>query len=264
MKAFATLFATLLLALGFSQASYAWPPVEVSFGTDRGQPFSLLLDGQPVARFATQPVRLNQLAPGRHWVEMALIGPRRGPRVSTAVWLQEGWATSFVLTERPGYGWRLRQVGTAALEGYGYDDQDPGYAQPPIAPQPGPGSYPPPAGGAYPPPSAAGPLPYPAPGGALIPMSPAEAAELVQALRAANFDDRRLPLVQQALAHCYLQSEQLAAIVRTMAFDESQKRVAVLGYSHLADPQNFHRVLSALTFSTSANAVLGELGLARY
>ena len=95
-------------------------------------------------------------------------------------------------------------------------------------------------------------------------MSPAESADLVRALRACSFDDRRLPLAEQALSRSYLRSEQLADIVQTMSFGKSQKQVAKLGYAHLSDPHNFHLVLNAFTFQTDASQVLTELGLPRY
>lgn len=264
MKTLATLLAAGLLVLGCATTSQAaWPPVEATFGTERGMPFSLRLDGQPVARFATQVVHLDQLAPGQHWVEISLPNVRSGPRVRAVVWLEAGLATTFMLSERPGYGWQLRQVGTAALEGFGYEGQGQTYSLPPTAAMPGAGSYPLPSGPVLPAPSPTPAPTYPAPAMPLTPMSPAETAELVQTLRSYSFDDRRLPLAQQALAHSYLQAAQLASIVRALTFSESQKRVAVFGYSHLSDPQNFHRVLNALTFPTDANSVLTELGLPR-
>lgn len=294
MQTLRTLLATGLLLLSLLPASHAQAPdpLEVVFGVERGLPFSLVLDGQLVARLATQPVHLTALAPGQHWVELSLPSARRGPQVAVQaqVWLKPGLSTTFLLTERPGYGWRLRQVSTVALEGYGYENQGPTYGQPPVAaaPAPGgygyptPGNYPgQPAPGGYPPapgpggypgqPGAPSPGPgqpggygYPAPSTALLPMGPAELANLVRALRASSFDNRRLPLAEQALSRSYLQSEQLADIVRTMSFSDSQKRVAKLGYAHLLDPQNFHRVLSAFTFPLAATQVLNELGLPRY
>lgn len=309
MQGLRTLLATSLLLLGLLPASHAQAPdpLEAVFGVERGLPFSLRLDGQPVARLATQPVRVTAVAPGQHWVELSLPSARRGPQVAVRaqVWLEPGLSTTYMLTERPGYGWRLRQVSTVVLEGYGYEDQGPTYSQPPMAtaPAPGgygypaPGSYPnQPAPGGYPGPPTSGGYGYPAPGTyppaptpggypsqpgapypgsaqpggysgppvALIPMSPAESADLVRALRACSFDNRRLPLAEQALSRSYLQSEQLADIVRTMAFSDSQQQVAKLGYAHLSDPHNFHRVLSAFTFPTAASQVLDDLGLPRY
>jgi hypothetical protein len=274
--------ASLWLLLGAYPSHAAQALAVVNFSVERGQPFSLLLDGQPVTRPTAQQVHLDNVAPGEHQVELSLgTGLRsRGPRIQAAVWLEEGLETSFVLTQRPGYGWQLRQVSTVALPGYGYQDQPGSYGQP-AAPgyggQPGnapvgPASYPPvagpgyPAGAGYPPAGAPG-YPaagsYPAAGGYLMPLGRQDAADLVRALRQCSFDDKRLPLFYQAVERAYVRADDLAAIVRAMTYAESQQKVAEFGYSHLADPQNFHRVLAALTFPTDASRILDHLGLPR-
>ena len=275
---FTSCLAALLLLLG-ATPSQATPPLAVAnFSVEKGVPFSLTIDGQPVP--ATTPqVHLDNIAPGPHSVELAfgtaLKGRNRG-RVQADVWLEEGLETSFVLTQRPGRGWQLRQVGTLALPGYGYEDQPGTYAQPgPAANDPGPiatgGAYPPPAGYPTTPGYPAGPTyggppaGYPAPGGyPAAPVANSDIAGLVQALKQCSFDDKRLPIFYQAISHAYLRSDELAQLVRTMTFSESQCQVAEFGYAHLSDPQNFHRVLAALTFSTDANTVLTKLGLSRY
>lgn len=299
MKAFFTFCLAGLLAF---TAQAATPPVVVNFSVERGQAFSLLLDGQAVTRPTAQQVHLDNVAPGEHQVELSLATAARGrgQRVQATVWLEEGLETSFVLTQRPGYGWQLRQVSTTALPGYGYADQpgtygqpaDPDYADQPGAnapaggypPTAGPaGSYPtgtgyPPAGGApgYPPAGSypapggyPGPSNYPAPGGYSAPggypqpLSRQDAADLVRTLRQYPFDDKRMPLFYQAVGRTYVRADDLAAMVRTLTFSESQQKAAEFGYTHLVDPQNFHRVLAALTFPTDASRVLNHLGLPR-
>lgn len=309
MKALFTYCLTGLLVLAgthFSQA--ATPPVVVNFSVERGQAFSLLLDGQAVTRPTAQQVHLDNVAPGAHQVELSLPTAQRGrgPRVQATVWLEEGLETSFVLTQRPGYGWQLRQVSTAALPGYGYEDQpgtyaqpaDPGYADQPGNAPAGPTGYPPttgptggypggaggyppttgpaggyPGGAGYPPaggapgypPAGSYPAPggYPGPGSYLQPLNRQDAADLVRTLRQYSFDDKRLPLFYQAVGRTYVRADDLAAMVRTMTFSESQQKAAEFGYAHLVDPQNFHRVLTALTFPSDASRVLEHLGLPR-
>ena len=239
-------------------------PVAVDFAAERGAVFQVVLDNQPLTVRPTGQLHLENLTPGRHWAEFTVLGPGAPRRVRAAFWLEPGLATRFVLTQRPGYGLQLRQVGTAALDGYGYEGQGRTYGSPDEA-DPGAAGYPPypPVGGLGQPPYPPGPG-YPAPNaGYLLPMSPAEVADLVQALRRCSFDSRRLPLLHQALAHSYLQSADLALLVRTMTFSDSQKETAEFGYAHLSDPHNFYRVLEALTFSTGASEILADLGLAR-
>ena len=301
MKAlFTYCLAGLLAFAGAHPGQAATPPVVVNFSVERGQAFSLLLDGQAVTRPTAQQVHLDNVAPGEHQVELSLATASRGrsQRVQATVWLEEGLETSFVLTQRSGYGWQLRQVSTAALPGYGYADQpgtygqpaDPGYAdQPGGTVATGSDGYPPtagpaggyPAGTGYPspsyPPAGSYPTPngypapgtYPAPGGYATPggypqpLSRQDAADLVRTLRQYPFDDKRLPLFYQAVGRTYVRADDLAAMVRTLTFSESQQKAAEFGYSHLVDPQNFHRVLAALTFPTDASRVLDHLGLPR-
>lgn len=290
MKAlFTSCLASLLLLLGAHPGHAAEPLAVVNFSVERGLPFILVLDGQTVTRPTAQQVHLDNVAPGEHQVELNLNAAprdRSGSRIRATVWLEQGLETSFVLTQRPGYGWQLRQVSTAALPGYGYEDQpgtygssiDPGYNE---QPSNAPGAYPPTAGPGYP----AGPNPgypaspsyppagrpgyppaagYPAPGGYLLPLGRQDAADLVRALRECSFDDKRLPIFYQAVGRAYLRSDDLAAMVQTMRFSEAQQKAAEFGYAHLTDPQNFHRVLAALTFPTDARLVLEHLGLPRY
>lgn len=281
-----------MLALAGALPGHAEAPLAVvNFSVERGLPFSLTLDGQPLTRLQAQPVQLDTLAPGQHQVALDL-GPntgrgRRAQHVQATVWLEQGLETSFVLTQRPGYGWQLRQVSTVALPGYGYPDQPGTYTQPAPEPsQPAPG-YPPvagtgyPSGGSYPDsgagyPAVPGPsYPYPPVAPPVYPAGPAypaagayapnnsDVASLIDALKQCSFDDKRLPIFYQALSRAYVRSDELAQLVRTMTYSDSQCQVAEFGYAHLSDPQNFHRVLAALTFSTDASTVLDKLGLRR-
>lgn len=284
MKAFFTSCLASLLSLAGAPASHADAPLAIAnFSVERGLAFSLTLDGQPLTRLSAQPVHLDTLAPGQHQVELdlapATARSRRTQHVQATVWLEEGLETNFVLTQRPSFGWQLRQVSTVALPGYGYADQAGTYNQP--APEaaynapPSEAGYPSAPGPAYPaapaypsipsyPPVApaypAGPA-YPAVGA--YPPINSDVAGLVEALKQCSFDDKRLPLFYQAVGRSYVRADDLALMVRTMTYSDSQRQVAEFGYGHLSDPQNFNRVLAALTFSTDASTILNNLGLQR-
>jgi hypothetical protein len=278
MKAlFTCCLASLLLLAGAHPGHAAVPLAVVNFSVERSLPFSLTLDGQPLTRSSAQPVHLDNLAPGQHQVELDL-GPttargRRMRPVRATVWLEEGLETSFVLTQRPGSGWQLRQVSTAALPGYGYADQVGTYAQPTPEPEaaynvpPTAAAYPPASGPAYPAAPGYPPVAPAYPTGAAYPGAyppiNSDVAGLVQALKQCSFDDKRLPIFYQAISRSYVRADDLALMVRTMTYSDSQRQVAEFGYGHLSDPQNFHRVLAALTFSTDASTVLDNLGLQR-
>lgn len=104
----------------------------------------------------------------------------------------------------------------------------------------------------------------PAPGGNYLqPISPRDLAELTQALNRCPFDDQRLDIAHQALNRSSLRATKLAALVRTMIFDKSQKELAKFGYAHVSDPQNFCRMYDAFTFPLSAREMRQEIGLPR-
>jgi len=142
MKPLATLAATALLTWTAS-AAFAAPPATVNFSAERGQAFSLVLDGRLLTQPLARQVHVGPLLPGRHWADFTLPSPYgRSMHFRTAVWLQPGVEASYVLLLRPGYGPQLQQVGAVAL--YGPGRLGPGY--------PG-GAYPPPNapyGGTYP------------------------------------------------------------------------------------------------------------------
>jgi hypothetical protein len=138
MKTLLKLAATALLAWVATPALAAPPPTAITIFSERGQPFSLALDGRLLTRPLARQVHLDWLAPGQHWADFS-VPTAYGPplRFRTAVWLQPGLSTNYVLVLRP-YGPQLRQVGATVLGGPGYS---PGaYA---------PGGYPPPPSGYY-------------------------------------------------------------------------------------------------------------------
>ena len=157
MKTLFTLAAAALLTWVASASAIAAPPAPpagATFVSERGQVFGLVLDGQPLTRPVAQQVRVARLVPGQHWADFS-VPSRYGPplRFRTAVWLQPGLETNYVLVLRPGYGPQLRQLGAVPL------------GRPVYGP---PGSYP---GGTYPggyqqgyPAPPQGPVPYNAPG----------------------------------------------------------------------------------------------------
>ena len=268
MKPLLTLAATGWLAFGLATAGQAQPvgppPTAVNFTSERGVPFGLVLDGQLLAAPVVRALHLDYLAPGQHWADFSVPSAAGLQRTRVNVWLEPGLETSFVLVQRPGRPMQLRQVSRGPVLPRDYPAWAPG---PDDYDGPGQGPYSG-NGGAYPP---AGPGGYPVPGNVpaypggnyLAPLNPRDAADLAQALSRCPFDDQRLDMAHQALERNSLRSVELAALVRTLTFDKSQKELAKFGYAHVADPQNFYRVYDAFTFPTSAREVQQALGLPR-
>ena len=149
MKTLFRLATVALLAWAAAAPALAAPPANLTISSERGQPFSLVLDGRLLTRPVARQVRVGWLAPGRHWADISLPSAYGPPlHFRTSVWLEPGLETSYVLLVRP-YGPQLRQVGQVVLgRGPAYQPGTyPGGAYPP---QPG-GAYPAQPGGAYPP-----------------------------------------------------------------------------------------------------------------
>lgn len=88
-------------------------------------------------------------------------------------------------------------------------------------------------------------------------------ARFLQALQAAGFDDRRLPLLKDFVLRQRLTAEQGARLVKAFAFADGRVEAAVAIHPRLADPANFFLVLGALAFDGERDRVRGRLGLPR-
>ncbi|QKG58389.1 DUF4476 domain-containing protein [Hymenobacter sp. BRD128] len=156
MKTLFKLASPALLTWIGTASALAAPPANLAIISERGQPFSLVLDGRLLTQPLARQVRVAMLAPGRHWAEFSVpTGYGSLLHFRTTVWLQPGLETDYVLLMRP-YGPQLRQVGVVPPAGpsygqggyYGpangpYGNGPGGYygnAQPPVPPQGGYGS----------------------------------------------------------------------------------------------------------------------------
>ena len=268
MKNASLLLVLLLLLLTGPPAAVAQgyrPAAGATFATDRGQCFTLVLDGQPLTPGPVPQLQVAALAPGQHWAEFGLPGgPRRGGlRFRASVWLEPGLETQFVLYLRPGFAPLLRQEGAVALAlpgscnhdddhdhgGYGYDDHHDGYGPPQSGPgygNNGPGNGGNGYGNAY---GSNGYQP------SYAPMSLPDVAALVQALRRRSFDSSRLDLAKQALSQTAIRADDFREVLRTFDFDASRTELATFAYPYIVDRQNFYRVYDAFDFESNARAV---------
>ena len=153
--------ALLLNLLGWLLAAapaFAYPPVPatVNFTSERGVPFGVVLDGQPLTRGLARQAHAGPLQPGQHWADFTVPTAYGGAvRFRSRVWLQPGLETTFVLLARPGRPLALQQVQAVALYGSGYYNNGGGRYNSPTGYDPAPygpgGSYGAPGG--YPAPS---------------------------------------------------------------------------------------------------------------
>jgi len=128
MKTFLKLAAAALLAWVVVAPAQAAPPANLSITAERGQPFSLVLDGRLLTNPVARQIRVG-LLPGRHWAEIS-VPTAYGPplRFRTSMWLQPGAETSYVLLLRP-YGPQLRQVAVYPVGRPGYGNPGGYYGQ---------------------------------------------------------------------------------------------------------------------------------------
>jgi hypothetical protein len=155
MKTLFTLAAAALLATMTGAPALAAPPANLTITAERGQPFSLVLDGRLLTRPVARQVHVGLLPAGRHWAEFSMPTAYGPPlRFRTMVWLQPGLETDYVLVMRP-YGPQLRQVGVLPLGSPGYGGPAGYYGQSgaPYGNAPGgyynPGQQPAPTQGGY-------------------------------------------------------------------------------------------------------------------
>jgi hypothetical protein len=222
-------------------------PVIVNFVSERGVPFHLVFDGQPLTRGGVRQVSIDRLAPGFHWAEFRIPTPYgRAVHYRTRVFLDPGLETSYVLIARSGFAPALRKVAAVPLglgrgpgrRGYPddviYDDTYREPSAPPVDPY---GTYPPGPGTGYP-------SPYQL-------MSPRDVDALAQALAARPFDSDKLLIAREALSETGIRADDLRLLLNQFTADRDKLELAKYAYPAVADRQNFYRVYDTFRFSSS-------------
>jgi len=262
--------------------AYPPAPANANFTSERGVPFSLVLDGRLLTRGPARQVHVDRLAPGQHWADITVPSGRGVVRLRSRVWLQPGLETTFVLLARPGRPLDLRQAGSVALYGPGNGGYGNGYYDPNYNPGPGYGNngpaYPAPNGGYYNGPDYNNGYPggggydpnggynngnggyYPGSATSYRLMQPQDITALLQAVQQRPFEASKLSIAKEALAESSIQAEDLKRLLRALDFEASRVELAKYAYSHVADRQNFYRVYQAFDFDASTQEVQRAIG----
>ena len=281
--------ALLLVWVGLCAAvpAFAFPPLAaINFFSERGVPFGLALDGQPLTRGAARQVHVDHLAPGAHWADFTVPTAYGGAvRFRSRVWLEPGLETSFVLIARPGRPLRLRQVGAVARYGRAYDNSycdngSYGYGDGRYNNRPtpyGPESYgnnapayngnpsndgydnrPDSPGGYGDVPASGG---YPGSAGSNYRvMTPQDVDALLQAVQQRPLEASKLNLAKEALSQTSIPANDLKRLLRGLGSEASRVELAKFAYPHVADQQNFYRVYEAFDLDSSVEEVQQAVG----
>lgn len=76
-----------------------------------------------------------------------------------------------------------------------------------------------------------------------------------QQLQATTFDSDKWPIAQELVDNNYLYAEQVSDIITLFDFKTSEDKFARYAYPKTYDPQNYHLVVDALTFSSSKQSL---------
>jgi len=78
---------------------------------------------------------------------------------------------------------------------------------------------------------------------------------LVQTVRGASFDDDKVAVIRDAAKANWFSSNQVAALMGLLSFDEGKIEAAVAAWPHIVDPQNSFVIYNKLSFSSSKDTL---------
>jgi hypothetical protein len=93
-----------------------------------------------------------------------------------------------------------------------------------------------------------------------VPMKQAAFEQLVGAIRAASFDDDKLEVVRHAAQTNWFSSNQVAAVMDLLSFDEGKIDAAVAMWPHITDPENSFVIFKKLAFDSSREELRKRVG----
>jgi len=91
-------------------------------------------------------------------------------------------------------------------------------------------------------------------------MNPGAFGQLIEALKDASFDKDKVEVARQAAGANWFTSNQVAAVMGVMSFDDARVDVAVALWSHIVDPENSFVVFKTLNFDSSKDKLRKRVG----
>lgn len=93
-----------------------------------------------------------------------------------------------------------------------------------------------------------------------VPMKAAAFEQLVGAIRAASFDDDKVEVVRHAAQTNFFSSNQVAAVMDLLSFDEGKIDAAVAMWPRITDPENSFVIFKKLAFDSSREELRKRVG----
>lgn len=210
-------------------------------------PFRLLIDAQETGH-VTKMAQLNNLQPGKHFVEIYRVGRNRGHYNSGMAFrgsIVLGPNTESFVTVMPEYNKVKFDRIVAINNQWENEHNDPCfYPKPPMV---GPGT----CGTPNTPVVNYGP----------IPMNQTDFAQLKQTINNAGFESTRLTILKQALAYNHFTTGQVRELMDLFWFESSKLEVAKIAYPKTIDRQNYYLVNNNFSFSSSVNQLTDYIAM---
>ncbi|MFD2246633.1 DUF4476 domain-containing protein [Pontibacter ruber] len=208
----------------------AWAQGSLTFTTYKGEPFLMKLNGRTVTRAATNFVRIDNLRPGRHLVEVKIMGRYGVYSMGTKVYVNNGYESNYeVLTKgRSGKVW-VRLVDEVPL--------------PRVV------------------------VPYPRPhypdhhnnydrhdrydNDCRNLMGKYDLDRLIESMRSRDFESTRLTIAREALRNNSILSEDLRRLLEQFDYESTRVEFAKFAYDYVCDKERFYYIYDIFKFDSS-------------
>jgi hypothetical protein len=210
-------------------------------------PFRLYVDGREAAH-PGRTAQLNNLQPGKHFIEIFRTGKNRGHHSSYPVFrgsIVLAANTESFVTVLPEYNTVNFDRIVAINNGWSNDHNDPClYPKPPMVG-----------------PSNCGTPSTPVVNYGPIPMNQMDFAQLKETINNAGFENTRLTILKQALAYNHFSTQQVRELMNLFWFESSKLEVAKIAYAKTVDQQNYYLVNNNFSFSSSVNQLTDYIAM---
>ena len=211
----------------------AWAQGSLTFTTYKGEPFVMKLNGRPVNRTATNFVRIANLRPGRHTIDVKIMGRYGVYSMGTKLHVTNGYEANYeVLTDgRRGKVW-VRLIDEVPLV-------------PPrvVVPQPRP-NYPDRRHNDY--------DRYDRrDNDCRNLLGKYDLDRLTESMRSRDFESTRLTIAREAVRNGSILSEDLRRLLEQFDYETTRVEFAKFAYDYVCDKERFYYIYDIFKFDSS-------------